>query len=389
MGGAEFLLVRVGSWLLAHGMKVALIDYKTGFLARNLPDVPLIEIENRSICGNIEEGILLAPASLYFSLHKLDFLSPEVKVFLWIINPTNIYPTYPGLGRLLRGSRVAREWVYSWIMPKEIRRIKRIYSLLDGNKALTFMDGSCLDFCSSYAGELTNLNFLQIPINVKEYRELGEEGSQFNCKKIRMGWVGRIDSRMKLPVLKILLRDADLFGLKSGLEVVFDIVGEGDGLSHLQRYANKFSHLTVRFQRSIPNEQLGPLMRENFDILFAMGTAALEGGVNGIPTVLVDICTKTRINYRYRWLFETLDYSLGHVVSRNQDVPAEAFKSMNDLMTILFNQRDAISIKCRNYVLRNHEIDVVGVKLLELLERSTLTMGVLRESGLLGGRRFF
>lgn len=380
-------MLRIGRWLQQKRFDVSVIDVKDGFLAQNCEGMELYDIRKPDVGMAIKDGILLTPASMVFDLHNLSFLHGRLKVLFWVVNPTNIYPVYPGLGRLLNRNQALRDWVYQFIMPREISRIKCIYNYCIDRHGLVFMDRSCVHFNRRYIKSTNNIEYLQIPLELNLDINISNKNRINNSSRI--GWVGRIDFKMKLPVLKIILKDADKYFSQIGCVGEFHVIGDGDGFNDLFAHSKNFRNLNITFHGVISNDRLSDILLENVDVLFAMGTSALEGASLGIPTVLVDVCTTTHIDYRYRWLFESLDYTLGYVIGNNNDIPSESIMSFENLMLDLNERPNVLSNLCRKYVRENHDINVVGQKLLQLINKNRLNIGDLKASGLLGARRFF
>ena len=107
----------------------------------------------------------------------------------------------------------------------------------------------------------------------------------------------------------------DLELLASSFSFDLKIIGDGPYLKNLISLKSKVSY-EIHFENEIKANQLDNYLINNCSILFAMGTAALEGAKLGIPTVLLDISyKKISKEYNYRWLYERDGMTLGENIN--------------------------------------------------------------------------
>lgn len=405
IGGAELLLLKIGEFLSKQEANVTIIDYVEGFLYKEADKYNLKKLAIEENTPSLGSGVLITPASEIYSIHKLKFLGDNIRLLFWQIHPYNLYPSYPIIGRLLKNKPTLRSAIYSFLLPNQIKRIKLTYSVCEKTNSLAFMDNACYEYNSRYVYAKTPF-FLPIPISISanncsvesnhshQSNIFNTDNSQnpsdiFEKEKIKLGWLGRVDSQMKLPVLKILVSDLNEYLNRNNKIANFHVIGSGDGLDHLKEFSKKLKNINFHFHGSIPNELLGNALINNIDLLFAMGTSALEGGIRAIPTVLLDVCTTHKLkNYKYRWLYQTKNYSLGYIVSCARDIPKEAKMTIDDIMLNYNIAQSKIGNQCKLYSITHHSIDSVGIKLISRIKDSTLTIGELKQESLFGEKQF-
>ena len=109
------------------------------------------------------------------------------------------------------------------------------------------------------------------------------------------------------------------------------------------------------------------------DINASMGTSVLESAKFGIPSIVLDFDYKV-INkkYKFRWLHETVNYDLGHLIN-NENLVNENHELI-DMTNEFINNSNIISEKSFNYYVSNHSLESVSENLKKQIEKSKLTI---------------
>lgn len=135
---------------------------------------------------------------------------------------------------------------------------------------------------------------------------------------LRLGWVGRVDMDFKFYALERVI--LDIRSLREGplrqyKKIVFYIVGDGNAIDALKEITLSDSSIEYHLIPSVNKDELSGFIRENIDLMFAMGTSSLEAAKNKIPTVVVP--PKARRDElkapQYRWVSQSKGYSLGEL----------------------------------------------------------------------------
>ncbi|MGH1472173.1 MAG: hypothetical protein ACRBCS_13360 [Cellvibrionaceae bacterium] len=203
-----------------------------------------------------------------------------------------------------------------------------------------------------------NLDELLCPIAIKNYGEVPT--SRLNKSNIVFGWIGRISHDFKLLPLKKILRDLEAIGSEQNRTFRMIIVGDGDGAKSLEIFLPSVGNINVEWIKEVKNDQILKFIDEEIDVLFAMGTSALDGANTSTPTVIVQPFSidKEEPSKAYRWIFESIGFSLGEFVN----IQVEPIQVSVDLKSIVSDIEiqglDEISKQCRKYSISFHEDNV-------------------------------
>ncbi|ELV8697383.1 glycosyltransferase [Vibrio fluvialis] len=117
-------------------------------------------------------------------------------------------------------------------------------------------------------------------------------------------WLGRVDKDFKVWALIELLKK--LNNIK--LDFEFNIIGDGDGLDLIVEGDYKFKIIK---HGHLSYENMEAFLKKDISLMFAMGTSALEGAKNGIPTIIVNPLFEFQTKLETRWIYNSAGYSLG------------------------------------------------------------------------------
>ena len=132
------------------------------------------------------------------------------------------------------------------------------------------------------------------------------------------------------------------------------------------------SNFKLNIIGSLTPSEVDLFLINNADVVTAMGTSALEGAKFGIPTILLDFnYLKIKNDYKFRWLFSTLDYDLGHEI-KNSDYEINN-TSLENIIFQLLNDYDKISNQTLNYFKNNHDINTITTLFIKRVQKTKLT----------------
>ena len=363
MGGAEYLLIRTAHLLKNNGFNVGVIDIKGGWLSENTNN----GIKKKYFLGNkkikLEDGdFLITTANL---MYKLDiyFEKSNSKVLLWTVQPYNIVINLP---KILHRTPFFKKINHNYLSYKNPIHKKILESIIEKNGVVA-MDGECNNIIfKNY--ELNYTSFLPIFVDTKSFSN--SEKNRINSDYMKIVWLGRIDLEFKIHILKKTLLDIE--SLK-GKNIVFDIIGNGPGLNDLKFFVQNNLNYKVNFLGEIENNNLSHII-SGYDLGFAMGTSALDLASKKIPTILLDFSYYQIINYKYRWIFETHEYTLGRDISFLSCEDIELMRNMQEVFNDISKSKSIISQKCFDYVYRMHSSESVLEKLKFYISTSQFTL---------------
>lgn len=368
-GGVNMMFMRLASYFYQNGFKVALIDYPDGNMAKNKQkDIDLIPyFDDKEVL--IPDNVILifqsmTPWSIFPSLKILD----KTKLFFITTLPANFYPVLPGFLRnmMYEGGFVSKIF-WNTLLLKEYQKCKVFLQLLEEKSANVFLDSDIVcNINKSMKTKLLNPKLLPLFSQDVETNKFLE---QLNTKKdiLTLCWIGRL-ADFKINILNHVISEAFEYANKKCKEISFIIVGDGE---YENKLFNSFSeYFSIKRIKYIEPSKLNDFML-NLDILFAMGTTALDGAKLGIPTVRLDysysLIPKT---YKYKFFYEVKGYSMG------ERIDSSCFNNgthcFEDLITKFNNEAEKLSNDCFNFYKIHHSINKSSEMLLNYISDSSL-----------------
>jgi hypothetical protein len=360
------------------------IDYENGAIARHilsLPNIKLI-IFNKKVKVSPPKGSILIMQTFvpYYWPEELE-LAPDQKLFFWNLHAQNLIPSLLPISFL-------REWpmnnfaVYkflSFFYNKLFHNLRAYIHLLLETDSLYFMDKPNLDYTAKYLFiNIDEKQFLPVPAVSTEIK-LRTNSNLLNENTVHIGWVGRLcdfKSHILIYTVNKLVEISDRFDNKS---FIYHIVGDGPYLDYVKKSIKSNSRVSVIFHGSISHDKLDDFINNNFDIMTAMGTSALEGAKLHKPTVVLD-CSfeKIKKDYLFRELCDTKGFDLGHLISKEDY--ALGNDSLFDILSSFISDYSLYSNKSEEYFKLNHSIENVRNLLIEKAVNSKLVFSMIDSS---------
>lgn len=370
VGGVSVLFLRMANALKEH-CKVYLVDFADGYMGRRVP--PGVHfIDFKRVERYPDNAVLVVQSLAPWNIADIGKFPPQTRVFFWNLHPDNFFPhifsgyTSNRLKRLLAGM----------LRPMSLLRtnkLLRVLRYLDSTKSLAFMDAENYRKTQAYFPGL-ELAERYLPVMSNQAGASAEHRIQ---RPLRCCWVGRVVD-FKVFILAHLLTRLDAAQSVAG-DIEFTVVGDGNALPGLKAQAAQLPKLKIRYIEEIALDALPAFLAAEVDLLFAMGTSALEGASIGLPTILVDYSYYpiTR-NYRFKWLYQSEGFSLGGPID---DRHYEMDSSLESTLLDLQGGFEKHGQKCYSYWLQNHSPAVVESRLLELTNDSSATVADMEARG--------
>lgn len=360
-GGAQTIQLSLFKSLSERGERCKLFDVKGGAVHKAFLETGInfefIEIDKpkskKDYSKHLTDNDLLIVFDTNFLGSLLYFSNARCKIIIW-----EIY--YPWIERFL----YKRNFPVKMLA---IQQEKKILNEFVKHNAFYFIDYKGKETAEKRLNTKISDNFyLPIPVIVPaEKREL----SGRETTKLMVTYVGRSVVWKINPFIKVL---KDFIRYHGTDNVDFIVVCDNITTfkSSLQDKIEEFNQLSIKFYENLSQEDLGNIL-SNTDLHFAMGASALDGAKIGIPTVLIDASFYDfPENYRYRWIYETTCPILGVMIE--QQVPDNKH-TINDIINELKNNTESISVKCREYVIENYDIDIITEKLINYKSKAELS----------------
>lgn len=370
VGGTNTLFARLAETLVSRfGLKVAVVDYPAGFVARALSEreVPhqLFSFTEDRPIRLPTDSFLVLDLSHGLLVDRWFIDADDVCCLLWSLHPANSLISFP------------LNYYYRGLQPKQTARLtslidrgrkKKVLTLLTRAhraNALVFMDSENYYWNKVIFGFADEPRYLPVPIS--EPQETDQTILPKKPGSLQLGWLGRLATD-KIASVKALIASANLYARTRNQQITIHIIGRGSKESALDTVPVD-ERVTLTRCGTLLGDDLNSYMKTHIDILFGMGTSCLEGGRLQIPTVLVPLDYREipLEHFKMMWLHETKDYLLGWHWTNPPSVDLQPFDRLVDSVA-----SDAAALAragrlCRDYVTTNHGIGNVADELIDLI----------------------
>lgn len=360
VGGMEMLFLRLSDHLSKkEGFNIGYVDFEDGFVANQLnKNIKHYKFNYNKIILS-EDTVLVAPLSsikditAYFHPHN-------IRVLLWSVHPEGLKSAIDNWQRYL-------------FQKKGLNFFANDLDNFIKKKGLFFMDGENFHRQKKYFSFNENSSlFLPIFAEDKVTRK-----KYYSNSIIKMGSLGRLSLEKVMPIINVLEECNDYLSTNESENIDFHIIGEGEEFNRLKEFkANK--RLRLIFVGNLLKEDMDNYLVKNVDVLFAMGTSALEGASLGVATVLLDYSFESMSdNKRFQWLFESEEFSLGRNFSKDNNYK----HSFHDICSYIKSGDIAdYGKKCLTYFEDNHRLNVTSDLFVRAIDKTDLEIDDLKNS---------
>lgn len=366
MGGAEFLIIRTAELLAQKGIPVCIVDIKKGWISTHIKNksIQIKFIASRKILLN-HDDILIVPASLFYKIDDY-FHKSNAKVLLWVMQAYNLIISPP---LFTKKNFLIKNIIEKYLVRKTDIHIKNLLCAINKN-AVIAMDESCQEvFFHKY--KLRYKQYLPVFINIPQKENVIY--GKHDCNTIKASWLGRVDLEFKIHILKKLVQDLSNAQKSIKHQIQLYIIGDGPGLNELKEFSSAYTNIDIIFSGNVKNEHLNNIIH-TIDIGFAMGTSALEFASRGTPTILLDYSYTPIKKYKYRWLFESSNYTLGRDISLLSDQQINTMRPMIDILQSVIKHKQDLATKSFMYTYHNHSETKAFQLIMEYSRKSLLTI---------------
>ena len=370
VGGAELLFARLGAFLQEKfGAKVLYVDYKDGFI-RNNADFQCLEFidyvdSQKTLLPDAD--ILITPISNIARIgNYLDFQNPNTKLLFWTIHALNLLHVLPKGTKLQNLPSPLQKFVLNFFYRKRFGWMKRLLIGLNAKNACCFMDYENILYQNRLFDVNLGSNYLPIPCPMpKETANVNLIGEN----EINICVLGRLVREKVFPLINVL---DNLLVYESDRKKIVHIIGDGDSkrLIDLNKYKNK---IEIKFTGTIKEiSELHNYLKNNVDIVFAMGTSVIEAAGMKLPAVVLPYSYNKIKNSRFMYFFENQNYTLGTNIDSYKKTATHEFGEILDEVYNLKNKEN-LGNDCYNYFIQHHSLDSVAKMLLEKAENDKIT----------------
>lgn len=365
VGGAEYLFYRMAKQLVDRGFEVSYIDYEKGFIANkiktNQDNINVIKYNIFNYYKLEKTTTLIVPLSFLFAVPS--FFRGDFKVFLWSIHPKTLEYIVKTLHKYsLQSDNLT---VYADFMRSFIQL-----------KGLYFMDLDNFYYQNKiFDLKIREVSYLPIPCPMKEGKKTFSETK----KSIDIGWLGRLSSEKRYSVANIIDNCNRYLTENQDEKINLHIIGEGDYADYLKSKETN-DRLSVFFVGTLVGKALDDYLLDHVEVMFAMGTSALEASALRIPTVILDhSLIPFDIENKFRFLYESDEFSLGNSYEEKLTKTTHSFQ---DIVEIIKSPKKLKQKgeECYSYFIENHSESRVTDILESALKENQLTHRIIKST---------
>ncbi len=372
IGGVSQLFLRLSAEL-SKDYKVHLVDFRDGAMAKLIPNgVNFIDFDE--VISYPENSVLVLQSLPIWNIKDLDKFPRDTKLFLWNLHPLNLYPYIFSIYSKNKLKAILARILNPMSLFRRIK-LSNLLTYLTNNNALVFMDEENRRRTQSFFPDVS-LSHKILPITTGRSQKSAKLN---NSEVIRCCWIGRIVD-FKLYILIHTIERLNLASAKIH-PIEMAIIGDGDEMFDLKATCEKYSGVNIKFLGEMNPSDLNSYLANNVDVLFAMGTSALEGASRKIPTLLLDYSySKIEELYKFDYIFNSTGYSLG--TEFNSLIHTEKASSLEAILLSIKSGKKQIGLSCYQYWKNNFSLEIVSELFLDHLNKSTATIGQVVDLGL-------
>ena len=364
VGGVPTLFSGVARQLALKGYSISIADYKDGTLRRllrNEHEIRFYEYKDDYDLF-IDDDFVVFQSLVPWSMYRGLIFSDSTRLFFWNCHPYNLVPQVPVLSERALPYYIFYKVLIKLVLYSYVARTKKFVQYMDEMHALVFMDGGNLRTTEYFLDlHVKEPVFLPIPVLLEKARS-----SVPISKNIEnICWAGRAVKSKMVPLIDML---RGLSFLEGSNVYTVHIIGEGEFLDQFKRNTEGLLGIDIHYHGIKPYEDLMKFVRDEADFCAASGTLALNFSSMGVPTILLDVSTRTMSDRQFRFMHEVVDFSLGDT---DFDIQRKVFESnLESQMLLLKSSYKVASEKSVKYVAERHNMQSICDSLIGNMQKS-------------------
>ncbi|HEM6846614.1 hypothetical protein OKT23_17230 [Providencia rettgeri] len=369
-GGASVLFSRIYNHAMVNNINLIYIDEEDGYTkSRNMNSKNIYTLsQNLNNLITNDDIIICTTTQINMMKKYLSNITKNPKVILWVVHP------YEASIYFFKGIHKAFKSPLKYVMSKflvnlQYRKKNKLVKFINAQSgnSLFFMDASCINATNYFLNtKIATASENIIPIPYKSDFQPLKKNKNIEKNIINIAYFGRVEDFKTAPIISLL---QELSELRIKEKIVFHIIGGGRSLPHIM---NKFDKkLTIVSLGMMENQKAKIYINDQVDILFAMGTAAIDGASIGTATVMLNASNSIK-KQQYDWLYLSNGFSLGDYIDSPWFISPS--KTLYDIIQDWKINHELISAYGEQYVIKNHDIDAVMKKLISKAEKVNLRL---------------
>lgn len=167
---------------------------------------------------------------------------------------------------------------------------------------------------------------------------------------------------------------------KSEIDQIVNVHIIGDGPEKRLIDNKKYKKSKLKFLGTLNSAELDVYLSDNVDILFAMGTSALEGGALSLPSVIIPHNMHPIYCDSYVYLQDTQGYCLGWYENQFDELLLKPVRLQKIFDDVYRNKMKAeLGAKAYSYYLDSHKIESTVKPFKKIIDNTSLTFRALND----------
>lgn len=384
--GVPMLFLRMARFISSHyanKYNIYIIDFEDGAMARNLSEEDNISIcEFHDTCRiefDADSIIIFQSLVPYFWPSNKLIVHPETKIIYWNLHPHNLVPSLLPLP-FLRYFPYKSQKIYdvcALFYKGFLQRIAKLVEDMYDHNAIAFMDSTNFKTTCGHLPvyKLRKQIPTYLPVPAEDYNGMLKHTCSIN--ELNMCWLGRICDE-KTSILKQTIERASKIAKEKQKNIKFHILGYGEDCEMIDNLSVEHEFFSKEKCRPIKSSEINKYLLNNVDVMFAMGTSALEAAKIAIPTSLVDFSLKSiKGDYDYKFIYMRKNYDLGHRITNLDLEKDEDNDSLSEIVDLLERDYDNQGTLCKAYYDNNHSMLSIGKQFEKLIDKSTFHFSMI------------
>ena len=359
IGGSQIQFLDFAAYITKHfGYETYYINHPHPLVEEQYKDSGIIflDVDNCDY-SQFEDAVFFTPINyLFYLLVKIEKLR-NAKIYLYIYHPEVL------------------TWLlvqfYDW--RKDNDQLEKLFRLLLNTKAYCFMD------LSNYLSMKRRIDLpweeRYIPVTIhNEIKDLIDETQSTRIidddEPLQIGWMGRLDND---KIYSILNAADNLIGIQNGRKVDFHLIGDGNAKAKLS--ITKYSpQIRFIFNSYLYGEERDAYIKNNIDVMIAMGISAIDSAMLEIPTVIPIISPKAFWSNMFVYIQDIKKYSLGWNIQDAEKIGCVTHTIQDIVETVYNGKKEQIGREGRKFCIDSFSLASASNMLVKQLEETELTV---------------
>ena len=358
IGGSQIQFLDFASYIADH------FSYETYYINHPHPIVEekykgskirFVDIDNCDY-SQFEDAVFFTPINyLFYLLVKIEKLR-KARIYLYVYHPD-----------VLNWLHVQ---IYNW--RKRDHMLDPLYQLLIDTKSYCFMD------LSNYLSMKRRVAFpweeRYLPVTIHSEGDAATPIISSCCSgkndPIRVGWMGRLDND---KIFSVLNAADNMMKYDEYSQIDFHLIGDGNAKQKIsiKKYSPKIRFV---FTSYLYGEERDNYIKNNVDLMIAMGISAIDSALLGVPTIIPIVSNKPFWSDIFVPIQNINKYSLGWNIQDNEKMGCVSFSLRDVINEVYDGKKEILGKEARTFCMNEFSLSRASEMLIDQLESTELTV---------------